>query len=65
MSGDFRSFARLAARVATGVLSWTPDEFWSATVAELRMAMEGRTGRLDEAAGIEELRRLMEEFPDE
>lgn len=64
MAGDFKAFARLAARIATGVLGWTPDAFWGATVLELRLAMEGRAGRLETAAGIEELRRMMEEFPD-
>lgn len=64
MDGDFEAFARLAARIATGVLGWTPDQFWDATVCELRLAMEGRTGRLETAAGFDELRRLMETFPD-
>ncbi len=57
-------FARLAARVATGVLGWTPDTFWNATLAELRLAIEGRFGTTPAVGVAADLERLMREFPD-
>lgn len=61
---SYAEFARLAARVATGVLGWSPDQFWSATPAELRLAIEGRLGSAPATLGTAELERLMREFPD-
>lgn len=58
----------IAARVATGVLGWSPAMFWDATVAELLTAIEGRFGH--EASGVSlplaiaDLNRLKERFPD-
>jgi hypothetical protein len=63
--GDFAAFAVSAARIATGVLGWSPDIFWSATVAELRMALEGRIGPEAGWASLADLERLKREFPDE
>ncbi len=61
---SFAEFAGLAARVATGVLGWSPDQFWSATLADLRLAIEGRFGTSPAAGMAAELERLMREFPD-
>lgn len=55
-----------AARLATGVLGWTPEAFWQATPQDLRLAIEGRLGR-SAAGGLgrAELGALMARFPDE
>jgi uncharacterized phage protein (TIGR02216 family) len=53
-----------AARVATGVLGWSPDAFWGATPAELRLALEGRVGAVDDRGLTATIARMMEEFPD-
>ncbi|WP_448582472.1 phage tail assembly chaperone [Thermaurantiacus sp.] len=60
----YAELARLAARVATGVLGWSPDQFWNATPAELRLALEGRLGSAPTAITEADLERLMREFPD-
>jgi hypothetical protein len=44
MMTNFALLAQQAARIATGVLGWTPSEFWSATPVELITALEGRFG---------------------
>lgn len=55
-----------AARLATGVLGWTPEQFWRATPQDLRLAVEGRLGRNAASDfGRAELTALMAEFPDE
>jgi uncharacterized phage protein (TIGR02216 family) len=61
---EFEAFAVTAARVATGVLGWTPAMFWEATVAELRLALEGRVGPQAEPGSRGDLERLLREFPD-
>ncbi|GJD41611.1 hypothetical protein OICFNHDK_4094 [Methylobacterium bullatum] len=43
-------------------LRWSPRDFWAATPREL-MAAAGRGGRRD-AATADDLRRLMEAYPD-
>lgn len=40
----FQGIARSAAALATGILGWSPDSFWDATVAELQSAIDGRLG---------------------
>jgi hypothetical protein len=62
---DFAAFARGAAVLATGQLGWQPAAFWQATVAELRLALEGRfgPGAPPPLAGPE-LARLQERWPD-
>lgn len=35
---------RQCARIAMGVLGWTPEIFWQATPAELMLAVGGLTG---------------------
>ena len=47
------------------VLRWSPDEFWRATPRELFLAWEGLSGgRPTEPARRQDLRRMMEAFPD-
>lgn len=64
---DFATFARLCAGIATGRLGWDPELFWRSTYAELRVALEGRTGsRLAVAPlGGQDLSRLREKIPDD
>jgi hypothetical protein len=68
VTDGFAAAARRAARVATGVLGWSPDSFWSATPADLLLALEGTLGRGDEMAaspvGADTLAALRKEFPD-
>lgn len=60
MGADFASAAARAAHIAQA-LGWTPDIFWAATPADLRLAL----GPPLEAPGDGDvLRRLMEAFPD-
>ena len=55
-----------AARIATGLLGWTPEDFWQATPQDLRLAIEGRLGRGETVGfGQAELAALMARFPDE
>nr|WP_201752138.1 phage tail assembly chaperone [Microvirga arsenatis] len=49
-----------------GILRWSPETFWLATPRELAAAWEGLSGRRKmEPALSEDLRRLMEAFPDD
>ena len=63
------SFAIRAARLAGmagAVLGWRPEEFWSATPAELQAIFQVFAGDAasDAHAGCGDLARLMEMFPD-
>ena len=63
---DLTALCETAARVATGLLGWTPEQFWQATPQELRQAVEGRLGRGAAAAfGRADLAALMARLPDE
>lgn len=55
-----------AARVALGLLQWSPEVFWRATPAELRLAIAGRMGRNGAVAPLDraELAALARRFPD-
>lgn len=66
MTRDFADAALGAARIACGVLHWSPVDFWGATPAELATALEGRLGGGAEAEGIDgaAMAQLMERFPD-
>jgi uncharacterized phage protein (TIGR02216 family) len=60
-------FAAAAARLAGlagALLGWRPDEFWSATPAELGAVLEAMLGQEPESASRLDLERLMERFPD-
>ncbi len=57
----FRALAKSAAALATGRMGWTPDAFWAATPADLRIALEGRVGpSSDPPLGRGDLERLKE-----
>lgn len=62
----FADVAMVAARLATGRMSWQPDIFWNATPAEFRTAVEGQFG-LTSAFPMTaaELERLQKRIPDE
>lgn len=54
-----------AMMLAFSVLRWSPDQFWRATPRELLAAWEGLSGgRHTGPAVSEDLRRMMEAFPD-
>lgn len=55
--------ARLAG-LAGALLGWRPDEFWSATPAELAVVLEALNGGEAPGAGADDLARLKEMFPD-
>lgn len=62
---DLTAMCGMAARIATGVLGWPPEQFWRATPQELRLAIEGRLGRGAAADfGRADLAALMARFPD-
>ena len=64
----FADSVLIAARVATGVLGWSPERFWGATPAELLTAIEGRFGDVAGCVVVPlasgDLRRMQERFPD-
>jgi uncharacterized phage protein (TIGR02216 family) len=62
--GNYGAVARAAGRVATGLLGWTPDQFWRATPAELWLALEGRFGDGPAPFGSAELAKLRERLSD-
>ena len=55
--------ARLAG-LAGALLGWRPDEFWSATPAELGAVLEAMLGPDCAPASRADLARLIERFPD-
>lgn len=57
----FGQRASLLAGMATRLLGWRPDEFWSATPAELAAALHDEA--VEPVAG-DQLRRLMAKYPD-
>ncbi len=61
--GDFVTAACTAARLAA-TLGWSPDAFWSATPAELRLALGLDLAPADAPAVAADLARLKEAFPD-
>jgi uncharacterized phage protein (TIGR02216 family) len=63
----FSDAARRLAGMAGALLGWRPDEFWSATPAELAAVLDaiaGRGGGAGEGAGRADLERLERMFPD-
>ncbi|WP_413245396.1 phage tail assembly chaperone [Sphingomonas sp. 1P06PA] len=46
------------------MLGWSPDVFWAATPAELAGVLGALAGEAPAVAGADELRRLMEMYPD-
>jgi uncharacterized phage protein (TIGR02216 family) len=61
---DFAEAASRLAGAAALLLGWRPDEFWSATPAELAAVVAAAKG--EAAAGLDRaaLERLMEVHPD-
>jgi len=55
--------ARLAG-LAGATLGWRPEEFWRATPAELACVLRAFAGEEGDAAGVADLARLKEMFPD-
>ena len=55
--------ARLAG-LAGALLGWRPEEFWSATPAELAAVLDALSGSATPAAGADDLARLKEMYPD-
>ena len=56
-------------QLGLGVLGWSPKEFWGATITELYSGIEGwqecnGIEQAPKAPTIDELRNLMERFPD-
>ncbi len=62
MTADFAGAARRGVRLAAA-LGWSPDEFWRATPADLRLAL-GLDDVPGPAGDTDMLARLMEAFPD-
>jgi hypothetical protein len=64
----FSEAARRLAGLAGAMLGWRPDEFWSATPAELAAILEVLAGRGGGegggSAGPDDLERLKRMFPD-
>lgn len=60
----FSDSAAGLAGLAGALLGWRPEEFWKATPAELAAVLGALAGPSGEAAGREELERLMKLFPD-
>ncbi|MGE0180218.1 MAG: phage tail assembly chaperone [Sphingomonas sp.] len=56
--------ARLAG-LAGALLGWPPNAFWRSTPAELAAVLGALAGEAAEAAGADDLDRLMEMFPDQ
>lgn len=60
----FSLSARRLSGIAGAVLSWRPDEFWSATPDELAAVLEALTGGQANGVSRGELERLERMFPD-
>jgi hypothetical protein len=59
----FSKAAGRLAGIAGALLGWRPDEYWSATPAELIAILAAMTGS-EAPASIDDLARLKEMFPD-
>ena len=64
MSASFGAAAAELAGIAACLLGWRPDDFWSATPAELASALRLHPHE-DTAADRETLAALIRRFPDE
>lgn len=62
----FAELAVGAARIATGRLGWSPEQFWGGTAMEFRTAIEGAFGLEPSSPALSsvDLARLKEMFPD-
>ena len=59
----FSNAAQRLAGMAGALLGWRPEEFWTATPAELAAVLGAMTGG-ESAASADDLARLKEMFPD-
>lgn len=59
----FSNAAQRLAGIAGALLGWRPEEFWTATPAELAAVLAAMTGG-EVAASTDDLARLKEMFPD-
>ena len=59
----FSNAAQRLAGMAGALLGWRPEEFWTATPAELAAVLAAMTGGESAASG-DDLARLKEMFPD-
>ena len=50
--------------MAGALLGWRPDEFWTATPAELAAVLTALAGDDRPAGSVEDIARLKEMFPD-
>ena len=64
MTASFGAAAAELAGIAACLLGWRPDDFWSATPAELATALRLQTDE-GAAADRETLAALIRRFPDE
>ena len=60
----FSDAAAQLAGLAGAILGWRPDEFWRATPAELAGVLGAIAGDDGAVASSDDLKRLMEMFPD-
>ena len=60
----FSDGAATLAGLAGALLGWRPDDFWSATPAELAAVLDALAGPQAVPASRADLARLMERFPD-
>lgn len=60
----FRDSAARLAGIAGALLGWRPEEFWTATPAELAAVLGAMSGGGEPSAGPVDLARLKEMFPD-
>ena len=61
---EFAAGATRLAGLAGALLGWRPDDFWTATPAELAAVLAALVGDTD-GASADDLQRLMRMFPDE
>ena len=60
---EFAAGATRLAGLAGALLGWRPDDFWTATPAELAAVLTALVGDTD-GASADDLQRLMRMFPD-
>jgi uncharacterized phage protein (TIGR02216 family) len=61
---EFAAAAVRLAGLAGVLLGWRPNEFWTATPAELATVLNAMVGGQEATASTADLERLMEMFPD-
>lgn len=64
VEGGFAATAARLAGMAGAMLGWRPDEFWTATPADLALAVTGLAPAVEQPADATLLTRLKEMYPD-